>query len=165
MNRRAALGLSLAAISLLGFALSQLYILKTLDEYARQVGEWIKKAAIPCVTVEIVETEESPQALSYPVDVVGEVGSVNGFHEAIEQWYTDEYPCGKGIYNVTLYLHDYYYWVFLKDESSIVRGVIRLNLKINSPYYFLSEILSIMGAALGVVLALCITWSSKNTAA
>jgi len=160
-----ALGLSLVAISLLGFALSQLYSLKTLDEYARQVGEWIKETASPHIAVEIRETEKSPEVMMYPIDVVFEVGSVNGFRGVIEEWYVDERLSGESMHNVTLYLHDYYYWVFLRDENSTVSGVTRLNVKSNSPHYFLSEVVSTMGVIPGVILALCIVWRSKNTTA
>lgn len=163
MNRQAALALSLAVVSLLGFALSQLYILKTLDEYTKQVGEWIKETASPHIKVEIVETGKSPEVMMYPMDVVFEVGSVDGFYEVIEQWYTDERLCGKYVHNVTLYLHDYYYWVFLRDQDAIISGVTRLNVKSNSPYYLLSEVISPIGGILGVILALCMVWRSKNT--
>lgn len=157
-----ALGLSLAVISLLGFALSQLYILKTLDEYARQVGEWIKETASSHIAVGIRETEKSPEVMMYPIDVVFEVGSVDGFREVIEEWHADEHLSGERVHNVTLYLHDYYYWVFLRDENSTVTGVTKLNVKSNSPYHLLSEVVSTIGAVLGVILALCIVWRAKN---
>ena len=163
LNQYMRLGLLLLVTSLVGFSVSQLYIVWLLDVYTVQIPEYIRqKVGSPYLVLEVRREEPPPIVTVFPreppmvSDLVYMFNDVAGFANAVSRL------CENGECRVVLYLFDGHYYVESRVAGSELSYLIGFNIKHSAMFWFPGQFLSFLSLFFGIVFSLCLIWKAKN---